>query len=102
VNVEKNLDGFLDALDVQIEGAVLHLNDPQAFVEASRAIERLLTECWPAIQLSLRENAISNKDRQRVQQTLDSINSLEAKTRARLAWSEDFELHMRRAMETTS
>ncbi len=100
--MEKNLEGFLDALDVQIEGAVLHLNDPQTFVEVSKSIERLLSEGWPAIQLSLSENGISNKDRQRIQQTLESLNSLEAKTRARLAWSEDFEVHMRRAMETTS
>ena len=98
----KNLEGFLDALDVQIEGAVLHLNDPHAFLEASRSIEKLLAEGWPAIQPGLRENGMTNKDRQRVQKTLDSINSLEAKTRARLAWSEDFEVYMRRAMETTS
>jgi hypothetical protein len=45
---------------------------------------------------------LSAEDQQRLLRLLESINALETKTRARLAWSEDFEAHMRRAMETTS
>ena len=46
--------------------------------------------------------AVSSDDQERLLHLLEAINALETKTRARLAWSEDFEAHMRRTMETTS
>jgi hypothetical protein len=102
VNYVKNLEGFLNALDDQIEGAKLLVDDGAAFLAATRAIETLLAEDWPAVEAGLRDDGLSADDRQRLLQLLESINALETKTRARLAWSEDFEAHMRRAMETTS
>ena len=102
MNYVKNLEGFLNALDDQIEGAKLLVDDGAAFLAATRAIETLLAEDWPAVEAGLRDDGLSADDRQRLLQLLESINALETKTRARLAWSEDFEAHMRRAMETTS
>ena len=102
MNDVKNLEGFLNALDDKIEGAKLLVGDGAAFLAATRAIEKLLAEDWPAIEAGLRDDGLLADDQQRLLQLLESINALETKTRARLAWSEDFEAHMRRAMETTS
>ena len=102
MNDVKNLEGFLNALGDHIEGAKLLVGDGAAFLAATRAIEKLLAEDWPAVEAGLRDDGLSADDQQRLLQILESINTLETKTRARLAWSEDFEVHMRRAMETTS
>ena len=102
MNDVKNLEGFLNALGDHIEGAKLLLGDGAAFLAATRAIEKLLAEDWPAVEAGLRDDGLSADDKHRLLQLLESINALETKTRARLAWSEDFEAHMRRAMETTS
>ena len=102
MNDVKTLDGFLNALDAQIEGAKLLVGDAPAFLAATEAIEKLLAEDWTALESDLRGENLSSEDQQRLLRLLESINGLETKTRARLAWSEDFEAHMRRAMETTS
>ena len=102
MNGEKNLKGFLDALNDQIEGAKLLVGDGPAFLAATKAIEKLLAEDWPVVELSLHDDGLSTDDQQRLINLLESINILETKTRARLSWSEDFEAYMRRAMETTS
>ena len=102
MNDVKNLEGFLNALNDQIEGAKLLVGDGVAFLAATRAIEELLAENWPAVEAGLRNDGLAADDQQRVLHLLESLNTLETKTRARLAWSEDFEAHMRRAMETTS
>ena len=99
MNDVKNLEGFLNALDDKIEGAKLLVSDGPAFLAATKAIEKILAEDWPAIESGLREDGLSVEDQQRLLHLLGSINALETKTRARLAWSEDFEAHMRRAME---
>ena len=46
--------------------------------------------------------ALSSDDQKHLLHLLEAINALETKARARLAWSEDFEAHMRRTMEATS
>ena len=102
MNDVKTLEGFLNALDGQIEGAELLVGDAPAFLAATKAIEQLLAEDWPALDIDLRGENLSAENQQRLLRLLESINALETKTRARLAWSEDFEAHMRRAMETTS
>ena len=102
MNDVKNLEGFLNALDDQVEGAKLLVSDGTAFLAATQSIEKLLAEDWPAVEVGLRDDGLSNDDQQRLLKLLESINALETKTRARLAWSEDFEAHMRRAMEITS
>ena len=102
MNDVKTLDGFLNALDDQIEGAKLLVSDATAFLAATKAIEKLLAEDWPGIEANLRDDGVSADDKQRLLELLESINALETKTLARLAWSEDFEAHMRRAMEITS
>ena len=98
----KNLEGFLNALDKHIEGADTFVSDAQAFLGAVQQIERLFEENWPALESDLRNKVPSNDEKQRLLLLLETINSLESKTRARLAWSEDFEAHMQRAMETIS
>ena len=102
MNDIKSLAGFLNALDDQIEGAMLVVDDARAFMAATKVIEKLLAENWPAIEIDLRNENLSADDRGRLKRLIGSINALETKTRARLAWSEDFEAYMRRAMETTS
>ena len=98
----KNLNGFLNSLVDKIEGARLRASDPSAFLDATQAIEKLLTDDWPAVEADLNNERLSSDDRQRIIEILESISELETKTRARLAWTQDFEMHMRRAMETAS
>ena len=81
----------MNALDDHIEGAKPLVGDGAAFLAATRAIEKLLAEDWPAVEAGLRDDGLSADDQQRLLQILESINTLETKTRARLAWSEDFE-----------
>ena len=102
MNDRKNLEGFLNALDDQIEGATLLVSDAKAFFAATQAIEKLLAEEWPVLKADVRVDSLSTSDKERLSKLLASINALETKTRARLAWSEDFEAHMQRAMETAS
>ena len=99
VNSAKTLDGFLNVLNDQVEGALLLLGDAPAFLAATQAIEKLLAEDWPVIEADLRDKSVPAEDQQRLLHLLESINALETKTRARLAWSEDFEAHLRRAIE---
>ena len=102
MNDVKSLDGFFNALDEQIEGALLVVGDAPAFLAATQVIEKLLAENWPAIEIDIRNENLSAASRGRLKRLIGSIHALETKTRARLAWSEDFEAHMRRAMETKS
>ena len=102
MNDLKTLQGFLNALDDQIESAFLCMNDPPAFLAATQAIEKLLSEDWSTIRADLQVSSVLADDHKRLMRLLESISLLETKTRARLAWSEDFEAHMRRAMETIS
>jgi len=95
----KNLDGFLSALNKEVEGAKLLVGDTQAFLQATRSIETLLAEDWPPLEEALREEGLKPEDRQRLLDLLAAISALETKTRARLSWSADFEAHMRRAMD---
>ena len=98
----ENLNGFLNALGDQLEGAKARASDPSAFLAATRAIEKLLVDDWPAVEANLNNEDFTADDRQRVVQIIESISELETKTHARLAWTQDFEKHMRRAMETIS
>jgi hypothetical protein len=98
----KNLEGFLNALSELAEGALPLVDDASAFEAAIRAIEKLLIEDWPTIKAASQRYSLSASDRQRLTKVLGLINMLETKTQARLAWSRDFEAHMRSAMETTT
>ena len=100
MNNVKNLEGFFDTLEGHIEGASMRVGDPPAFLIATRAIEKLLAEDWPVLEMVLVGEGATAADKQRMLQLLQSLNALETKTRARLAWSKDFEAHLRRAMET--
>ena len=97
----KNLEGFLNALSELAEGALPLVDDALAFEAATRAIEKLLVEDWPSIKAAPQFRSLSVSDRQRLTKVLELINMLETKTQARLAWSRDFEAHMRSAMEVT-
>jgi hypothetical protein len=98
----ETLDGFLNALDNSVEGAALLVGDAQAFLDAMKSIESLLTQNWPVLEASLKQSELTPEDRQRLLRLLEAITTLETKTHARLVWSEDFEAHMRRAMESVA
>ena len=75
MNSDKSLDGFLNALDDQVEGAMLLLGDAPAFLAATQEIEKLLAEDWPVIEADLREKSLSAEDQQRLLHLLGSINA---------------------------
>ena len=99
MNDLKTLNGFLNALSDYIEGANRVVSDAPAFLAASQEIKKLLEEVWSGLEADLFDKGISADEQRRLLQILALINGLEAKSRARLAWSEDFEAHMRRSME---
>ena len=60
------------------------------------------TKNWPVVGASWKQSELTPEDRQRLLRLLEAITTLETKTHARLVWSEDFEAHMRRAMESVA
>ena len=98
----KDLEGFFNALGDLIEGADSVVANATAFLSATQAIEKFLTDEWPTIERVLRDEGLSLKDRRHLLQLLETINGLETKTQAHLSWTKDFESHMKRAMEKLS
>ena len=92
------LDKFLSVLNDLIEGAKAHAHDPDNFLKINRDIGTLIESDLPALAEALAQGDIDPQDRARLEESLAGIRELEAKARARLVWSSDFEDYMRKAM----
>lgn len=92
------LDEFLTALNNLIESGRTSVRDPDAFLKINQEIAVLIETGLQPLAEALAQGDLGADDRARLEESLAGIRDLEAKARARLEWSNDFEDYMRRAL----
>ena len=96
----KQLNEFVSTLNDLIESALSRVQDPDAFFEANNKIHTLIETALPSLAEGLKEGELGADARDRLEESLASIQKLEGEARARLVWSRDFEDYMREALST--
>lgn len=98
MTVTETLAEFAATLNQQIESALSHVGNPDAFLAANQDIETLMQQEWPAIADALAANELTAGDREVIAAMSAALGALEAQARARLVWTSDFEDYMREAL----
>ena len=98
MTVTMNLDEFLNTLNQLIESANGCLQGPKSFVAVNAEIGELIEAVLPALSEMFGQDEPDPEIRARLAGSLSAVRDLEAKANARLAWSRDFEDHMRNAL----
>ena len=98
MTVTMNLDEFLNTLNQLIESANGCLQDPKSFLAVNAEIGELIEAVLPALSEMFEQDEPEPEIRARLADSLSAVSALEAKAKARLAWSRDFEDHMRNAL----
>ena len=93
------LTGFINALDAAVDGALLVLNDGSALLKATNVIETILAEGIESAKAEIEAGGVDQETRMRLATSLEKISQLETKAVARITWSEDFESHLRLALD---
>ena len=98
MTVTMNLDEFLNTLNQLIESANDCVQDPESFLAVNSEIAELIEAGLPALSAMFEQDEPEPEIRARLADSLSAVSALEAKAKARLAWSRDFEDHMRNAL----
>ena len=98
MTVTMNLDEFLNTLNHLIESANGCVQDPESFLAVNSEIAELIEAGLPALSEMFEQDEPEPEIRARLADSLSAVRDLEAKANARLAWSRDFEEHMRNAL----
>ena len=98
MTVTMNVDEFLNTLNQLIESANGCMQDPKSFLAVNSDISELIEAGLPALTQMFEKDDLEPEIRARLSDSLSSVRALEAKANARLAWSRDFEDHMRNAL----
>ena len=98
MTVTMNLDEFLNTLNQLIESANGCVQDPKSFLAVNSEIGELIEAGLPALSEMFGQDEPDPEIRARLADSLSAVRDLEAKAKARLAWSRDFEDHMRNAL----
>ena len=98
MTVTMNVDEFLNTLNQLIESANGCVQDPESFLAVNSEIGELIEAVLPALSEMFRQDKPDPEIRARLADSLSAVRDLEAKANARLAWSRDFEDHMRNAL----
>ena len=98
MTVTMNIDEFLNTLNQLIESADGCLQDSSSFLAVNSDISELIEAGLPALTQMFEKDDLAPEIRARLSDSLSSVKALEAKANARLAWSRDFEDHMRNAL----
>ena len=98
MTVTMNVDEFLNTLNQLIESANGCVQDPESFLAVNSEIAELIEAGLPALNQIVDKDDLAPEIRARLFDSLASVRALEAKANARLAWSRDFEDHMRNAL----
>ena len=98
MTVTMNLDEFLNTLNQLIESANGCVQDPESFLAVNSEIAELIEVGLPALSEMFEQDEPEPEIRARLADSLSAVSALEAKAKARLAWSRDFEDHMRNAL----
>ena len=90
---------FFDTVERSLDSALSCLDDTSKLRTMLQEVEKQIQETWPEILASEDGGKISVYDQVQLSAILDKINQLEAKTRARLIWSDDLEKHIRKSLD---
>ena len=98
MTVNEMLEEFLIALDPLIESAYSCVDDAAAFQKVHESIAKVLSEFWPPIAEELAAIEPDSEMRAKITKMSEKLADLEARTRARLVWSDDFEDYLRQSV----
>ncbi len=96
--VTMNLDEFLTTLNQLVESANGCVQDSERFLAVNSDIGELMEAGLPVLSEMFEQDDPEPEVRARLADSLSAVRDLEAKANARLAWSRDFEDHMRNAL----
>jgi hypothetical protein len=100
MTVEGKLEEFVNALEVRLGSAFDVEDDPASFLDMMNGIEKYLATDWPPLADVIKREGLQPEDRAALERIVALLTSLEARTRGRLVWLNDFEDYMRIALET--
>ena len=95
MTVNEKLEELLSAVNPLIDSACSCADDAQAFQKVNEAIAKLISESWPPIAEALVSIEPDPGMRAKITEMSDKLSTLEARTRARLVWADDFEDYIR-------
>ena len=95
MTVNEKLEELLSALDPLIESACSCADDAPAFQKVNVSIAQMMSESWPPIAEALVAIEPDAEVRARIVKMSEKLADLEARTRARLVWADDFEDYVR-------
>ena len=98
MTVTMNIDEFLNTLNQLIGSANACVQDSTSFLAVNSDISELIEASFPLLNQIVDKDDLAPEIRARLFDSLASVRALEAKANARLAWSRDFEDHMRNAL----
>ena len=90
---------FFDTVELSLDSALARLDDAANLRAMLAEIEKQIQETWPEILASENGGAVSADNQVQLAAILDKINQLEAKTRARLVWSDDLGKYIRKSLD---
>ena len=93
----ETLDKFIATLNGKIEGAILCVQNAEAFHAACADIEQLIRVDFQGVMSAFGEKGPGELDRQRLEACLARLIELESRGRARVVWAQDFEEYIRRS-----
>ena len=98
MTVNEKLGELLSALDPLIESACSCADDAPAFHKVNQSIAKVMSEAWPPIAEALASIEPDVELRASITKMSEKLADLEARTRARLVWAEDFEDYIRESV----
>ena len=90
---------FFDTVERLLDSALARLDDAANLRAMLAEVEKQIQETWPEILASEDGGTVSADDQVQLSAILDKINQLEAKTRARLVWSDDLGKYIRKSLD---
>ena len=98
MTVNEMLEELLIALDPLIESARSCVDDAAAFQKVNESIAKVMSELWPPIAEALAAIEPDAEMRAKITKMSEKLADLEARTRARLVWADDFEDYIRQSV----
>ncbi|ADE39099.1 hypothetical protein [Candidatus Puniceispirillum marinum] len=90
---------LIDTVERSLDSALVRLDDAANLRAMLAEIEKQVQDVWPEIESSQVGGTFSADDKVQLSAILDKINLLEAKTRARLVWSDDLGKYIRKSLD---
>ena len=95
MTVNEKLEELLGAVNPLIDSACLCADDALAFQKVNESIAKIISESWPQIAEAVASIEPDAGMRAKITEMSEKLSTLEARTRARLVWADDFEDYIR-------